>query len=132
MDFVDPSKCEFLAIDCLQSKIMPIHLPSTPGEDSRSREILEQIVSFIITKVSPQQILLYGSRARGDHTERSDFDVAVVNPQMERWSELLVDMIESAPTLLKVDLVDLGKTSKMLRERILSEGIVLYESKTKA
>jgi predicted nucleotidyltransferase len=35
-----------------------------------------------------EQVLLYGSRARGDHRAESDYDVLVVlEPPIDRWAE---------------------------------------------
>ena len=51
-------------------------------------------------------IWLYGSRARGDHQERSDIDLALLCPSatIQNWSEV-TEIIENADTLLKIDCV---------------------------
>jgi predicted nucleotidyltransferase len=41
-------------------------------------EVLEQIKQAIIEETDPQQIILFGSRARGDNRPNSDYDVLVV------------------------------------------------------
>lgn len=77
-----------------------------------------------------ERILLYGSRARGDAGERSDFDLAVVAPGMTHaaWSRFALEMEEELPTLCGVDLLRLDeKTARDLRARITREGVVLYE-----
>ena len=43
-----------------------------------STRILEKIVNTIVDSVHPQKIILFGSRAREDHNERSDYDVMVI------------------------------------------------------
>ena len=46
---------------------MPIHLPARVLRD----------ISKLAAKNHIQRIILFGSRARGTHTERSDIDIAV-------------------------------------------------------
>lgn len=47
-------------------------------------------------------IYLYGSRARGDHKERSDIDLAIVCPNATQDDWLtIIGIIEDADTLLK-------------------------------
>lgn len=63
-----------------------------------------------------QRILLFGSRARGDHDQRSDIDLAVLCPQadLETWAAIW-NIADEAPTLLAVDLVRLDQASANLR-----------------
>ncbi|HUX78300.1 MAG TPA: HI0074 family nucleotidyltransferase substrate-binding subunit [Alphaproteobacteria bacterium] len=53
-----------------------------------------------------EKIWLYGSRARGDFKDRSDIDIAIECPQATilDWYKV-VDIIEDADTLLKIDCV---------------------------
>ncbi len=53
-----------------------------------------------------EKIWLYGSRARGDFKDRSDIDIAIECPGASRadWHKVL-DIIEEADTLLKIDCV---------------------------
>jgi len=77
-----------------------------------------------------ERMLVFGSRARGDARERSDFDLAVEAPTMERsdWTRFALDVEEDIPTLCGVDLLLLNETLAVpLRTRIKEEGIVIYE-----
>jgi predicted nucleotidyltransferase len=77
-----------------------------------------------------ERMLVFGSRARGDARERSDFDLAVEAPAMDRsdWSRFALDVEEDIPTLCGVDLLLLNDTlAAPLRTRIKEEGIVIYE-----
>lgn len=40
--------------------------------------LLEQIVSIIVAEAQPERVVLFGSRARGDAMEHSDYDFLVV------------------------------------------------------
>ena len=39
---------------------------------------MEQIVTFITSKVSPEKIVLFGSYARGDNRQNSDIDILIL------------------------------------------------------
>lgn len=80
-----------------------------------------------------EEIWLYGSRARGDFSTRSDIDLAILCPQASEsdWFEVET-IIEKADTLLKIDAVRLDKLSKSdsLRGNILKFKKVLYKKGT--
>jgi len=94
-----------------------------------SRELLEQIVGFILRFGKPKRIILFGSRARGDFSPASDIDLALEG--LEEVSLLKELLDEQVDTLLKFDVVDLNRIPKELREEIEREGIVLYEEEEK-
>jgi predicted nucleotidyltransferase len=90
---------------------------------------VRRVVEFGVRAVDPTRIVLYGSRARRDAREHSDYDLAFVFPQShrERWIRFLADFDDAALTLLPVDLLDWNEASEALREEISKEGIVIYE-----
>ncbi len=70
-------------------------------------------------------ITLFGSRARGSHTERSDIDIAVKGGDFDSfyWS-----IKEKSHTLLSFDMVDLNSDiADELKEEIERDGVVIYE-----
>jgi uncharacterized protein len=75
-----------------------------------------------------ERIILFGSRARGEASERADIDLAVECPaaDIRRWFDI-EEAADSAPTLLKIDLVRLDTAPAELAANIRSEGKVLYE-----
>lgn len=78
------------------------------------------------------EIILYGSRARGDNQERSDIDLAIKCPDASDadW-QIILQIIENADTLLKIDCVrfDTLDVTNELHQAILREGVVLYAKK---
>ncbi|MCC8082311.1 MAG: nucleotidyltransferase domain-containing protein [Clostridiales bacterium] len=71
------------------------------------------------------KVVLFGSRARGDHTERSDVDLAVCGGDFEGF---YWDVKEKTHSLLMFDIVDLNKNiSEEFRNEIEREGILIYE-----
>ena len=94
-------------------------------EKSGIREQVIQEIRALAQKYHVQKVILFGSRARGDHRRTSDIDLAVKGGEFERFA---LDVEEETSTLLKYDIVDLdSKLQPELRESIQKEGIVLYE-----
>ncbi|MBP9725953.1 MAG: nucleotidyltransferase domain-containing protein [Gammaproteobacteria bacterium] len=79
-----------------------------------------------------EKIVLYGSRARQDNQERSDIDIAISCPKATKidWQKVL-NIIENADTLLKIDCVRLDTLSKTnpLLISIQQDGKILYEQR---
>jgi predicted nucleotidyltransferase len=70
--------------------------------------------------------VLHGSRARGDATERSDWDIGVLaddSPDLPALSATFTEILGTD----KVDVVDLRRTSALLRYRAARDGIPLLE-----
>ncbi len=100
---------------------------------------MDRVVAHVVKRAEGcpgiDQVVLFGSRARGDQKPRSDYDFAVhaeALPHAE-WSRWCVDTAESAPTLCTVDLVlASGPITDDLRRAILSEGVTVYERRKSA
>ncbi|NCC21792.1 MAG: nucleotidyltransferase domain-containing protein [Alphaproteobacteria bacterium] len=75
-----------------------------------------------------RRVILYGSRARGDHAPRADIDLAIDWPGHDSRDWLAVsDAIDEARTLLEFDFVFLEDAKGGYLENILRDGKVLYE-----
>lgn len=86
------------------------------------------MVERIRTRPAVDKIILFGSRAHGQHDERSDIDLAVLCPgaDLKEWTTIW-NIVDEAPTLLSIDLVRLDEAGEDLRHEIEQEGVVLYE-----
>ena len=75
-------------------------------------------------------IYLFGSRARGDHRERSDIDLAIFCPNASEtdWQKI-VNIVDDADTLLPIDCIRLDheQLSSPLRIQIEKDKRLLYE-----
>jgi type I restriction enzyme S subunit len=86
-------------------------------------------VSNIIARFLPDaQILLFGSRARGDAEQTSDFDFAI-----DAGSKIPLDVIariegeiEELHTLKSIDIVDLNRANPAFKTIILKTGVNIY------
>lgn len=78
------------------------------------QEILEEI-QRISRQYGAREVILFGSRAKGTETERSDIDIAVSGA--ENFDEL-EEAIQEIPTLLSFDVVNMDtcRNELLLRE----------------
>lgn len=94
------------------------------------RKSFEEYISDIvreIIKYNPKKIILFGSRARQDAKISSDIDIAVDADIDFRSQRKLKEDIEKVSGLYSVDVVFLNQINPEFRQKILSEGKVLYE-----
>ena len=102
--------------------------------------LLDQMVQAIVAEVDPEQVILFGSRARGDAREDSDVDLVVVEAEpfgktrsrrqeLVRLYHALAEFPVSADILVySHDDVDYWRDSlNHVLARALREGKVLYE-----
>lgn len=87
----------------------------------------EETMIQLLTVVFPAAtVYLFGSRARGDHTERSDIDVAIdLGRKMElREIAKARGVLEGLNLPEKIDVVDMRSISADMKEFILKEGVL--------
>jgi predicted nucleotidyltransferase len=111
------------------------------GADSRnggqSLSVTEQVVALITSKISPEQIILFGSYARGENRKNSDIDILIVmkNLKNEReitrllYKELLKNNISIPVDLLAIDYDKYNKVKNKvgyIYKTIAQEGQILY------
>ena len=90
--------------------------------------VLQQIKE-ISSRYHIQKVILFGSRARGDNSPVSDYDIAVFGKDMsERVKTGFYLDVEDIDTLKKIDIVFVDdKVSPRLLDKIADEGVVVYE-----
>lgn len=82
-------------------------------------------ITALAKKHGVQKIILFGSRARGTNTERSDVDIAVSGGDFDAfyWS-----IKEDVYSLLTFDIIDVDSgISEELKEEIERDGVMIYE-----
>ena len=112
-------------IDVSNIAIQTAWLPKDKNDISRY-DFFQQICRLPFVA----KVVLFGSRARGDHHDHSDIDLAVFCDQAsdEEWRQVLDCLREDRiDTLLKVDCVHFERSNAALKEHIMIEGKVLYE-----
>jgi predicted nucleotidyltransferase len=98
---------------------------------------IDKIVPIIVSLASPDQIILFGSYARGDNTEKSDIDLLIIKKGLKNGLNI-IDSIYMAfyenKIKISVDLltIDYNKYVKLNNEigyiykTIKEQGKILY------
>jgi predicted nucleotidyltransferase len=98
---------------------------------------IDKIIPIIVSLASPDQIILFGSYARGDNTEKSDIDLLIIKKDLKNGLKI-VDSIYMAfyenKIMVPVDLltIDYNKYIKINNEigyiykTIKEQGKILY------
>jgi len=94
-----------------------------------SKKIDDKInaITEFLKSQGAKRILLFGSRARGDETSRSDIDIAVDLPATFSKKREIKEVVDSLAGLHKVDLVFIEEANEEILQTIEKEGVVLYE-----
>ena len=88
-------------------------------------ERISREISTFARKHSVQKVVLFGSRARGDNTERGDIDIAVYGGDFDAF---YWDIKEKVHSLLMFDVVEMDNSvSKDLIGEIQRDGVIIYE-----
>ena len=91
----------------------------------KALKVLENMVKDTF-KDNKVQIVLFGSRARGDYAKTSDIDIGILPKGEINRKELILlrEKVENSNIPYKVDVVNLSQTSKEFTEKALKEGIL--------
>jgi predicted nucleotidyltransferase len=103
-------------------------------------EAINDIVQRIVAVAEPEQIILFGSTARGEGTSTSDLDFLVVKAGVHRrelaqriYNHLIgvgrsIDIVVATPQ----DLATYGDSPALVFAQALKEGRVVYDASTAA
>lgn len=82
-------------------------------------------IAALAKRYDLHKVILFGSRARGDHHRTSDIDLAVSGGDIARFA---LETEETTSTLLSFDIINLDEpVQQELLCAIQREGIMLYE-----
>jgi len=98
---------------------------------------IDKIIPMIVSLASPEQIILFGSYARGDYTDKSDIDLLIVKKDLKNgreinnilYREFFENKIDVPVDLISVDYNkynELNNTIGYIYKTIKEEGKILY------
>ncbi len=99
-------------------------------------KMCQEIVRYVRDVASPRKIVLFGSRARGDGDEDSDYDLLVVKDKVKSHQDdshqirvALMALPIFVDVLLRSSEEDKQKQQLQigLQKSLMEEGVVLYE-----
>lgn len=86
----------------------------------------KELIKKIAKKYNIDSVGIFGSRARGDHTKDSDYDIFVIG-ELSLDTELILEDELAKYLGSNVDVIRLNKdTDRMLSKNIVNEGFVIY------
>ena len=89
-------------------------------------EIVREIISISKKYQGIQKVVLFGSRARGDNSLKSDIDLAIYSDG--DLLDFIYDIECNTNTLLEFDVSDMNSVKEpIFIEQIKKEGIIIYE-----
>ncbi len=95
---------------------------TTRPQDIRELEDVSRAIKELFKNKSVK-VYIFGSRARGDYTPRSDLDLGFLSEEDISYElSLLRGILEESNLTFSVDVVDLSKASEEFREAVLKEG----------
>ena len=93
-------------------------------------KVLENIIAYVETINSIDKVVLFGSMARGDNHDRSDYDIAIWGNLTDiEFSRAEYDLKNELNTLHKIDVVFINrrKISIELLDNIEKDGVIIYD-----
>lgn len=90
--------------------------------------VLERIKEISL-QYKVDKIVLFGSRARGDHSSVSDYDIAIFDNHLSALDKArLRDDVDEIETLKKIDIIFVQESfTDDLMKSIMRDGVILYE-----
>ena len=94
----------------------------------KSLKLLKDITRQVF-EPGEARVVLFGSRARGDHLKTSDIDLGIFPAAKMDSSKvsLLREKIENSNIPYKVDVLDLSQVSEQFAREALNEGVVIWK-----
>jgi len=90
--------------------------------------VIDKLKSFFNRFHNIDKVDIFGSRARGDNTPKSDIDICIYSSSIssEEFSKLRAELNE-LPILYKIDIVHFENSNNELKANILKDSKLLFE-----
>jgi predicted nucleotidyltransferase len=98
----------------------------TYGVEVNMDQVLKQVIGISV-RYKAKKVILFGSRARGDNSPVSDYDIAVFAEDLSPLDKARFSAeVEDIETLKKIDLLFFD-TQHSWADNIVRDGVILYE-----
>ena len=97
-------------------------------------EILAEVAGIVARHLPDARIFLFGSRAKGDARETSDFDIAVDAGSKISLGVIarIKDEIDELRTLKSIDIIDLNRVNPKFKTIIRKSRVKIYDRGNRA
>lgn len=93
-----------------------------------SQTQINQITNFLVEKISPYVIILFGSGAKGTMKQDSDIDIAFLTEKKLNDYETFMIAQELANQLgREIDLVNLENASTVFKAQVVTKGKIIFD-----
>ncbi|MEF9952297.1 MAG: nucleotidyltransferase domain-containing protein [Clostridium sp.] len=98
-----------------------------------NKNIMNDLVKIFTKYSNVNKVLLFGSRARGDHKENSDIDLCICGDNINHSTLANIYMdVEDINTLVGFDILSFNDIkSRELIDNILEDGVCIYEQEAR-
>ena len=92
-------------------------------------KMIRNVLNGFSTGLADYKIILFGSRAKGEAGDRSDFDLAVIGkkPLPLKMFYEIKEKLNDLPTLHEIEFIDLNNVSEKFKKEVLKNYKILYE-----
>lgn len=96
---------------------------------------LDRYRAVLVAEYRPQMVLLFGSMADGETTERSDLDLVIIKETDQRFPDRIKEVMQLLKPKVGVDILvytpaefaRLSQERAFMRDEVMEKGKVLYE-----
>lgn len=103
----------------------------TGGANGENMEnVLNEIKEIALKYYSINKVVLFGSRARGDNTDKSDYDIAVFSDNIDSLDKIrFSEDMDNIKTLNKIDIVFIKDRHKgtEIYQNIKNDGVIIMD-----
>ncbi len=120
-------KLEKLRLSSHQS-LQPLKTLPVEARFHELPQFLQELIRRAQTEIELEEIIVFGSRARGDEKPLSDWDLCFKFPRGKQteWNKFSLDLSEVAETLLEIDAVSWDEAPSELLANIQKEGLTVW------
>ena len=90
-------------------------------------DVLNELISFFKKNRSVEKVEVFGSRARGDNTPKSDIDLAIYSKTISKEAFKFLQLeLSELPILYHIDSVHFEHASQKLKGNIQKDGVTIF------